>query len=405
MGLKHQAFFYSLFLSRLADQIILFLVPLVIFQLTGSVAWSGAAFFLETLPRFLSFPICGALCDRMSPLALLRVSQLFRAMACVAGMTAYAVVGGVGWLIGISAVCGVLTTQGLMAREVMLPQLFHQHRFEKVASYTQIADQLGMVLGPLVAAGLLKLWSWEYVVASSAALFLAADGAVMLWQRLVRPVLTDPNPAPGSWALSLKTALRHLIQRPGLLEAVLLAAAVNLVIGVTLATSAAMVTGVHGQTDTYYALLQMAGAVTTVIVLFAIAHLPTALEILGLVAYVMIFIGGMVTGLASHAQSHAHIYALGFILVIGFDKMFNVFIRTLRVRIIPRQDLGKTTGLIVMLNNLSQPLAGLLVSAFAGLYGAGVVISALSLAMGVLGLLAGTIWLRRATRATVMDQQ
>ena len=31
MGLKHQAFFYSLFLSRLADQIILFLVPLVIF--------------------------------------------------------------------------------------------------------------------------------------------------------------------------------------------------------------------------------------------------------------------------------------------------------------------------------------------------------------------------------------
>jgi len=41
--------------------------------------------------------------------------------------------------------------------------------------------------------------------------------------------------------------------------------------------------------------------------------------------------------------------------------MFNVFIRTLRMKIIPRQDLGKTTGLIVMLNNLSQPLAGLLV--------------------------------------------
>jgi MFS family permease len=116
MGLKHQAFFYPLFLSRLPDQIILFLVPLVIFQLTGSVAWSGTAFFLETLPRFLSFPICGALGDRMSPLTLLRVSQLFRAMSCVAGMTAYAIVGGVGWLIGISAVCGVLTTQGLSCR-------------------------------------------------------------------------------------------------------------------------------------------------------------------------------------------------------------------------------------------------------------------------------------------------
>ena len=286
-----------------------------------------------------------------------------------------------------------------MAREVMLPQLFHQHRFEKVASYTQIADQLGMVLGPLVAAGLLKLWSWEYVVASSAVLFLAADGAVMVWQRLVQPVLAEPAPVAGSWALSLQTALRHLVKRPGLLEAVLLAAAVNLVIGVTLATSAAMVTGVHGETDTYYALLQMAGAVATVIVLFAIAHLPAALATLGVVAYVMIFIGGLVTGLASDT----HLYALGFILVVGFDKMFNVFIRTLRVRIIPRQDLGKTTGLIVMLNNLSQPLAGLLVSAFAGSFGAGMVISALSLVMGCLGPLTAAIWFRRATRP-VCDQ-
>ncbi len=109
---------------------------------------------------------------------------MLRAVACFIGMAAYAIFGGVGWLIGISAVCGVLTTQGLMAREVMLPQLFRQHRFEAVASYTQIADQLGMVLGPLVAAGLLKLWSWDYVVVSSAALFLAADGFVLAWQTM-----------------------------------------------------------------------------------------------------------------------------------------------------------------------------------------------------------------------------
>ena len=399
MGLKHQAFFYSLFLSRLADQIILFLVPLVIFQLTGSVAWSGAAFFLETLPRFLSFPICGALCDRMPPLTLLRFSQLFRAVACFAGMTAYAIFGGIGWLIAISAVCGVLTSQGLMAREVMLPQLFRDHRFETVASYTQIADQLGTVLGPLVAAGLLKLVSWEYVVVSASALFLAADASIIAWQRLVQPKLVEPTPVPGNWTLPLQTALRHIIHRPGLMQAVVLAAAVNLVIGVTLATSAAMVTGVHGETDTAYALLQVAGAVTTVIVLFITAHLAAGLWTLGLVAYVMIFIGGLVSGLAADAR----LYALGFILVVGFDKMFNVFIRSLRMRTIPRQDLGKTTGLIVMLNNLSQPLAGLLVSAFAGFYGAGVVIAALSLVMGVLGLVVGAIWLRRAPRPVMPD--
>ncbi len=181
------------------------------------------------------------------------------------------------------------------------------------------------------------------------------------------------------------TALRHIIQRPGLMETVLLAAAVNLIIGVTLATSAAMFTGVHGETDTSYALLQMAGALMTVIVLFMIARLRTALWTLGILAYAMIFIGGLVSGLAGDAR----LYAVGFIVVVGFDKMFNVFIRSLRMRTIPREDLGKTTGLIVMLNNLSQPLAGLLVSAFAGRYGAGTVITALTLVMGVVGLLTG----------------
>ena len=392
MGHKHQAFFYSLFLSRLADQILLFLVPLVVFQLTGSVAWSGVAFFLETLPRFLSFPICGALCDRMSPLGLLRVSQLYRALVCFGGMVGFAVFGGVGWLIAISGICGVLTTQGLMAREVMLPQVFAGHRFEKVVSYTQIADQLGMVIGPLVAAVLLNFWSWEYVVVSSAVLFLAADGAVIAWQRFVRPTLAEPEVATGNWTLPLKTALRHIVRLPRLMEVVLLAAAVNLIIGVTLATSAAMVTGIHGETETYYAVLQTAGAIATVIILFAIAHTSASLKTLGLAAYSLIFLGGVVTGLASGP----HVYALGFVLVVGFDKMFSVFIRSMRQRIIPRQDLGKTTGLIVMLNNLSQPLAGLIVTAFAGSYGAGGVITVLSLFMGIIGVLVGAVWLRRA---------
>jgi len=149
---KHTSFFTSLFLSRLADQTLLFLVPLVVFQMTGSVAWSGAAFFFETLPRFLAFPICGILCDRASPLKLMGSSQLWRAVVCVVAVAGYMATGGVGWLIGLAATCGVLTTQDLMAREVMLPQVFKDQRFERIAANTQIADQLGTVLGPLLAA-------------------------------------------------------------------------------------------------------------------------------------------------------------------------------------------------------------------------------------------------------------
>lgn len=399
MAPKHQAFFASLFFSRLADQILLFLVPLVIFQMTNSVAWSGAAFFLETLPRFLSFPICGALCDRVSSLKLLRISQLYRALACFSGMIAYVVFGGTIWLILFSAIGGVLTTQGLMAREVMLPQVFNQYRFEKVASYTQIADQLGTVLGPLLAATLLNWVSWEYVVLFTALLFLIADGMMMAWQKFAKPVFAEPDPTSTYWISPLLTAFDHIIRLKGLKEIVLLTAAVNLIIGITLATSAAMVTGIHGETETYFAILQAAGAVATIIILFATAYLSTSLNLLGGTAYLMIFLGGLVSGLASEAN----IYALGFLLIIGFDKMFNVFIRSMRMRLIPRQDLGKTTGLIVMLNNLSQPLAGLLVTIFAGICGVGNLIAVLSLFMGMLGILIGYLWLRQSLQEVTAE--
>ena len=56
MRLNDQPFLLSSFFSRFADQVLLFIVPLVVFQSTGSVGWSGGAFFAETLPRFVAFP-------------------------------------------------------------------------------------------------------------------------------------------------------------------------------------------------------------------------------------------------------------------------------------------------------------------------------------------------------------
>lgn len=396
MRTDHLAFFSSLFLSRLADQILLFLVPLVVFQTTQSVAWSGLAFFVETLPRFLAFPVCGALCDRRSPLKLLRISQMLRAFVCIGGVVAAELAGGIGWLVALSAVCGVLTTQGLMAREVMLPQVFRDERLEKVLAHAQIADQLGMVLGPLLAALALGWWHWQGVVAATAALFLLADAAMGLWRRVSTVQLAAPQSVHGQhWAQPIKTALVHVWHLPGLMQLIVLAAGVNLVVGVTLATSAVMVTGQYQRSGDDYAVLQMAGAVATVIILLVIARTALPLKTMGPLSYVCIFLGGLLTAYGTGLWG----YAAGFLLVVGFDKMFSVYIRSRRQKVIPAADLGKTTGVIVLLNNVTQPLAGLVVGVFAGQGDTRQVIIALTLGMGLLGgmALAGDAWRKRRT--------
>ncbi len=354
MRKDYLAFFIALFLSRLADQILLFIVPLVVFQTTNSASWAGLAFFVESLPRFLAFPLCGALCDKYPPIKILHISQVYRAWLCVLGVVLYGIFGGIGWIVVLSALCGVLTTQGIMAREVLMPHIFQHYSYTKTLSYSQIADQTGLVLGPLVAALMLEVWAWHWVVLWIAGLFLLADLSMLAWQRLGRMTLEVFEQHQDIWLQPLRIAFGHIRSLAELKKIIILAVGVNLIVGVTLATSAAMVIGQYSAGKDSYAGLQAAGAVTTIVILFLLARVVLPLRVLGGVGYSMIATGAFISALSPSLLG----YVLGFLLIAGFDKMFNVYIRTIRQQVIPPQDFGKTVGVITLLSGQHVPASG-----------------------------------------------
>jgi len=374
-------FFTSMFAARLADQFLLFVVPLVVYQTTQSVSLSGLAYAAETLPRVLFYPVCGVLSDRYSPLRLMQLSQIGRAVICVLGLIGFALFGGLGWVVGISAICGLLTTQGFMAREVLLPQIFASARFEKIQSVSQSVNQASIVLGPLLAATLFAISNWQTVVVVAAVLFAIAELSMMIWRHFNQTPIsaTDENP---SWVAPFKTAFSHLISLPGLKRVIALTASVNLVFGITLATSAAMVTGLHGQSEEHYALLQTVGAAFTIIVLMLVGASRLSVGRIGLVSFAGVFLGGVLTAISPDYW----LYMVGFAVVLGFDGMFNIYIRTVRQKIIPARDYGKTTGVIILFNNMTQPIAGLLVGLAGSLAQTSWLILVLSLVMLVSGL-------------------
>ena len=382
MRKDYLAFFISLFVSRLADQILLFIVPLIVFQTTNSVSWAGLAFFVESLPRYLSFPVCGALCDKYPPVRILHISQIYRAVACVIAIALYAVFDGIYWVVILSALCGVLTTQGVMAREVLMPHIFKHYTYGKTLSYSQIADQSGLVLGPLVAALLLEFWAWHWVVIAVAGLFVLADLAMLFWQRNTNVNLPTFEQHQDVWLQPLRIAFRHIRQLAELKEIIALAVGVNLIIGVTLATSAAMVIGQYAAGKQSYAGLQAAGALVTIAILFYLARSTLPLKVLGSLSYCMIACGALITALSPNIW----VYTLGFLLITGFDKMFNIYFRSVRQKVIPPQDFGKTVGVVSLLNNLSQPVAGLLIALLAAPLGTQTVILVLSGLTALIGV-------------------
>ena len=391
MRKDYLAFFISLFVSRLADQILLFIVPLIVFQTTNSVSWAGLAFFVESLPRYLAFPVCGALCDKYPPVRILHISQVYRAVACVIAVGLYALFDGIHWVVMLSALCGVLTTQGVMAREVLMPHIFKHYTYGKTLSYSQIADQSGLVLGPLVAALLLEIWAWHWVVMAVAGLFVLADLAMLFWQRNTRVNLPTFEQHQDLWLQPLRIAFRHIRQLAELQKIIVLAVGVNLLIGVTLATSAAMVIGQYAAGKQTYAGLQAAGALTTIAILFYLARSTLSLKVLGSLSYSMIACGALITALSPNIWA----YTLGFLLITGFDKMFNIYFRSVRQKIIPPQDFGKTVGVVSLLNNLSQPLAGLLIALLAGPLGTQTVILWLTGLTALIGVTLVTMARRR----------
>ncbi|MFL1481286.1 MFS transporter [Pseudomonas grimontii] len=388
MRKDYLAFFVSLFLSRLADQILLFIVPLIVFQTTHSVSWAGLAFFVESLPRYLAFPVCGALCDKFSPVRILHISQVYRALACVVAVALYGMFDGIYWLVLLSALCGVLTTQGIMAREVLMPHVFQQYSYAKTLSYSQIADQSGLVLGPLVAALMLEVWAWHWVVLGIAGLFVLADLAMLAWQRKTTASLETHQQHRDIWLQPLRIAFGHIHNLADLKRIITLAVGVNLIIGVTLATSAAMVTGLYAANKDTYALLQAAGAAVTIAILFYLARATLPLKVLGGLSYSMIGAGALIMAVSPNLWA----YTLGFLLVTGFDKMFNVYLRSTRQRVIPVQDFGKTVGVITLLNNLAQPLAGLLIALLAAPLGMQTVILLLTGITALIGVAVASGW-------------
>ncbi|MFC6338020.1 MFS transporter [Pseudomonas sp. CCM 7891] len=397
MRKDYLAFFISLFLSRLADQILLFMVPLIVFQTTHSVSWAGLAFFVESLPRFLAFPVCGALCDKFSPVRILHISQVYRALACVVAVVLYGMFEGIYWIVILSALCGVLTTLGIMAREVVMPHIFKHYTYAKTLSYSQIADQTGLVLGPLVAALMLEIWAWHWVLLGIAGLFLLADLAMLFWQRRTTVGLESFEQHQDIWLQPLRIAFGHIRNLAELKKIIALAAGVNLIIGVTLATSAAMVIGQYAAGKDTYAGLQAAGAVVTIAILFYLARATLPLKMLGGLSCSMIAVGALITAISPNLWG----YTLGFLLITGFDKMFNVYMRSIRQRIIPARDFGKTVGVMTLLNNISQPLAGLLIALLAAPLGTQTVILLLA---GMTLLIGGVVYVTSGRHAAVKTE-
>ena len=355
------------FMTALADYGLMFLIPLFVFQTTQSAQLAGLAFTIEYLVKVFFSPVASLLIDRYPLIKLMSLVNIIRALVSILVATGLFLLDGQNNQIIFALVVLLSVFNGLgfainfMAQETLLTQLIEAKYFAKVQAQVQSLEQTALVTAPILFAAALSVAEFHWVLTSLVLIFIIANISLL---KGTKQTLVDE---PSDRLLSLKQRLAanfsigksYLFHSKPLQRIVLSTFLLNLIYGTLLAIGAPAVIGYFEKDAASFASLQTAGALASILVLVMIVKLsdratPTQL---GIIAFICVSLGGFISGFANSFE----LFVIGAMLVLGFDGMFNVYIRTRRMEIIARKDYSKVMGLLMIVNNVSKPLSGFIV--------------------------------------------
>ncbi len=383
-------------LGLMAEQVVLFSVPLLIFQDSKELSTLGFAFALEWLPGLIAYPFAGLLADRDGG------ARLFSRVA--AGRAAVLTVVVAVLLLRPSVTTAALMTSGAllsvlvapvrMSVEKMVPQIAKGEQLAATQALVQNMELLAMALGPALAMLGAVLLGKVWLLAIAAVVFALAG---VSWLPLPRTREKRARQSARANLVELKLGWTLLTgNRPVLLLGVL-NFAINFALATLLSMNAALVTGVFKAPDSAFALLNTCVGVIGLVNLALIPFLlrKFSVQFLGVLGFSLLAAGLLLVGVT---PSFA-VYAVLYVAVMTGDALYNIYNRTQRIRVIPQEHLGKIMGPFYLLNLLSFPLAGLLVGSAATAVGPQKLVAVLAVVLCVFGAVLLPLTMRSFRRA------
>ena len=143
-------FFYMLFLVLSADGLMVFLTPVIVYQLTTSIEYAGLTYALWWLPRIFLIPLIGQYIDGLGVRPVSVISDSCKIIGClfllIVDFSSDLVIaisfGLVGSLISIG------NSQTLISYEKIIA-LMSRHKEHHINIMSRM-DFLGMIIGPLI---------------------------------------------------------------------------------------------------------------------------------------------------------------------------------------------------------------------------------------------------------------
>ncbi len=200
-------------------------VPFVLYEITESATWVGAATFAQFIPAMLLGPLAGSIADRYDRRRILLVTQSLMAVAALALWAAWALgVRNVWAILGLVALSGVVAGINIPSWQAFVNDMVPREDLLSAVTLNSLQFNAARAFGPAIAGLLLYNFgpTWAFLVNGLSFVF------VLVALLLVR---TRPHrrasPLSGSFLHQFGRAVRYTRTQPGIIVGMMAAVLVG----------------------------------------------------------------------------------------------------------------------------------------------------------------------------------
>jgi MFS family permease len=355
-----------------------------VYQTTQSAVAVGWLTFFYTAPVVIGGLVAGWLLDRFDRRTVMIADSLLKAMVVVS----VPLLAAAGWLeiwhaYAVAAVYGLMLMVPLAGTPAMLPDLVAPARLNTANALETMAFTLSGVIGPPIAGILIAQWSAPEVLYLDAATYLLFAAALAsLGPRGTNNVTAGETAGDGKHGLG--EAFRLLLGNRILLSTTAMYMAANIAVGAVLVW---LPIYASRELDGGAALY---GILLGVIAVGEIAgSLLAGLDRLRVPLGTLICAAQFASGVALAVMLAGTNLALTVVCLALYGALsapLTIWAQTLRMKIIPERQRGRTFALLRMLMQSTNPLGGLLAGFLLPVVGMAWVIAISAAAIGLPGL-------------------
>ncbi|MEQ4988312.1 MFS transporter [Proteus sp. fly-1089] len=345
-------FFHMLFFVLTADGLMVFLTPVIVYQLTTSIEYAGLTYALWWLPRIFLIPLLGKYIDSLGVRPISIISDGFKITGCLfllyADFTSEMMIavsfGLVGSLISIG------NSQTLISYEKIVASISNnkEHHINMMSRM----DFLGMIIGPLIGIFFID-YGYKYLLVIPV-MFYFINACFFLFLYKEKKKINEKNSEEVTFSNKL---IIYIISSPIILFSIFVALGNNMFDGLIESSSTALIDRSMKLPIKYYGFIDIAAGICGVLGTYLYSYLSkyisrrplTIISILIIAissSFLVFFQGSMILFFISYAIS-----------IIGKVFSGNI-LRMLRIEIIPLNQLASVSSLIILLNQLILPIVG-----------------------------------------------